>query len=115
MKVALEENVNIFVVHVAVLEAPESIMSIEPFWLPLLATLQQKKTLSEISRDYKKYTNVFSTDLVIKLPENMGMNEHVINLVESKQLLYRSIYNLSLVKLETLKMYIKTHLKTRFI
>ena len=43
------------------------------------------------------------------------MNEHAIKLVEGKQLLYRLIYALSPVELETLKTYIETYLKTGFI
>ena len=51
----------------------------------------------------------------MELPENTGMNEHAIKLIEEKQLSYGPIYALSLVELETLKVYIKTHLKTGFI
>lgn len=43
------------------------------------------------------------------------MNKYAIKLVEDKQLLYELIYNLNLVKLEMLKVYIDTHLKTGFI
>ena len=51
----------------------------------------------------------------MELPEKTGMNEHAIELINEKQPLYESIYALSLVELETLKIYIKTHLKTGFI
>ena len=51
----------------------------------------------------------------MKLPENTDINEHIIELIERKQLSYGPIYNLSLVELETLKTYIKTYLKTGFI
>ncbi len=47
----------------------------------------------------------------MKLPENTGMIEHGIELVEGKQPRYGPIYTLSPVELETLKTYIKTHLK----
>ena len=40
------------------------------------------------------------------------MNEHAIELVEGKQPPYGPIYSLGPVKLETLKTYIKTRLKT---
>ncbi len=46
----------------------------------------------------------------MELPVNIRMNEHV-----GKQLLYGPIYTPSSVELETLKTYIKTHLKTGFI
>ena len=51
----------------------------------------------------------------MELPENISMNEHAIELIERKQPLYRPIYSPSSVKLETLKAYIETHLKTGFI
>ena len=51
----------------------------------------------------------------MELPDNTGMNKHVIELCESKQPAYGPIYSLSPVELETLKTYIKTHLKTWFI
>ncbi len=49
------------------------------------------------------------------MPENTDMNKYTIELIERKQPPHRSIYALSLVELETLKAYIKTHLKTGFI
>ena len=51
----------------------------------------------------------------MELPENTGINEHVIELKVGKQPSYKPIYCLGLVELETLKTYIKTHLKTGFI
>lgn len=65
--------------------------------------------------EYKEYINVFWHDLIIELPENMRINKHVINLVGSKQLLYKLIYNLSFVELEIRKTYIQIYLKTRFL
>ena len=43
------------------------------------------------------------------------MNEHIIKLIEGKQLPHKPIYIFKLMKLETLQAYIKTHLKTGFI
>ncbi len=51
----------------------------------------------------------------MQLPENNGINEHAIELINSQQPLYGPIYILSLVELEMLKTYIETHLKTSFI
>ena len=56
------------------------------------------------------YSNIFSTENPIKFPENTRINEHVIELERDKQLIFGSIYSLELVKLETLKTYIKTNL-----
>ena len=49
------------------------------------------------------------------LPKPTTLNEHAINLEDGKRPPYRPIYSLSSVELETLKTYIKTHLKTGFI
>ena len=51
----------------------------------------------------------------MELPENTGINEHAIELIEDKQPPYGPIYSLGPVELETLKAYIETHLKTGFI
>lgn len=67
------------------------------------------------SDQYNNYTDIISPDLTIELPKNTGINKYTIELIEGKEPPYRSIYALSSVELETLKSYIKTHLKTRFI
>ncbi len=51
----------------------------------------------------------------MELSENTGINKHVIELIEEKQLPYGPIYSLCPVELETLKAYIETHPKTGFI
>lgn len=61
------------------------------------------------------YADNFFLDLTMELPKNTGINKHIIKLIEDKQPLYRPIYSLDLVELETLKSYIKTQLKTRYI
>ncbi len=108
-------------VHVAALEVPIAM----PIHLSKasqvqdnpaqIAALQWDKALTKIPAKYSDYADVFSSDLAIELPENTGMNKHVIELIEGKQPPYGPIYALSPVELETLKTYIKTHLKTRFI
>ena len=49
------------------------------------------------------------------LLKRIELNEHAINLENGKQPPYGPIYSLGLVELKTLKTYIETHLKTRFI
>lgn len=49
------------------------------------------------------------------LPEGTELNKHAIELEDGKKLSYRPIYNLGPIELETLKIYIKMHLKTGFI
>ncbi len=77
--------------------------------------MQWDKASTEILSEYSDYADVFFLKLVIELPENTGMNEHAIELINGKQPSYGPIYILSLVELETLKTYIETHLKTDFI
>lgn len=60
-------------------------------------------------------TNVFFADLAMKLIKNTSIEKNIIKLIEGKQPLYGPIYSLGQVELETLKAYIKTHLKIRFI
>lgn len=51
----------------------------------------------------------------MELLKNTGISEHAIKLVEDNQPSYGPIYSPELVKLEILKTYIETYLKTRFI
>ena len=108
-KEAMDENSKTFVVHVLALKAPKPAgMPIHPSRAaqiaaqspsePTLAAPQWDKTSTEISSEYSDYADVFSTDLAMELPENMGMNEHAIELMESKQPPYGLIYNLGLVE-----------------
>ena len=57
-----------------------------------------------------EYLDFFSKKSVTILPEHTKINTHVINLEKDKQPLYRPIYSLGLVEIETLKTYIKTNL-----
>ena len=50
-----------------------------------------------------------------ELLENTGINEYAIELKENKQPLFGPIYNLGLIELEMLKIYIKTNLANGFI
>ena len=68
-----------------------------------------------IPDEYSDFTNVFSEKKALVLPERTKLNEHAIDLENSKQPPYGPIYSLDPVELETLKTYIKTHLKTGFI
>ena len=51
----------------------------------------------------------------MEFPKNTGINEYAIELIDGKNLPYGPIYALSPVELETLKIYIETHLETGFI
>ena len=111
-KAELDENSETFVVHVAMLEAETSIHLSRP---AQIAALQWDKASIEIPVKYSDYADVFSSDLAMELPENIGINKHAIKLTDGKQPPYEPIYAFSLVELETLKAYIKTYFKTGFI
>ena len=51
----------------------------------------------------------------MELSKITNMNKYAIKLIEKIQLFSGLIYTLSPVEQETLKVYIKTHLKTEFI
>lgn len=80
-----------------------------------ITALQQNKVPIKILAKYIDYTHVFSSDLVMKLSEDTSINKYAMKLVKSKQLSYGSIYGFSFIELETLKIYIKTQMKTSFI
>ena len=73
------------------------------------------KALTQVLIKYFDYSNVFSAENAIELPENTGINEHIIKLVEGKQSSFGLIYSLEPVELEILKIYIKTNLVNNFI
>ena len=64
---------------------------------------------------YLDFADIFSEAKVLVLPEHTELNEHAINLEDDNHPSYESIYSLGPVELETLKTYIKTHLKIGFI
>ena len=64
---------------------------------------------------YSDYNNVFLVKYIVELLEYTKINDHAIKLKKGKQLLFKSIYSLELIKLEILKIYIKTNLANSFI
>ena len=80
-----------------------------------ITVLKQDEASTKVSPKYADYADIFSFDLAMELLENTGINKYAIELQEGKQLSCELIYSLRPVKLETLKTYIKTHLKTGFI
>ena len=73
------------------------------------------KAFTNVLAEYSSYSNIFSVKNIAKLLENTRINEYTIELEEDKQLSFGLIYSLELVKLETLKIYIKTNLANGFI
>ena len=109
-KTALDEKSETFIAHVASFNlAP----GIHPDRAAQIASLLIEEV--KIPDKYSDFTNVFSEEKALVLPERIELNKHAINLEDSKQPSYGPIYSLGPVELKTLKTYIKTHLKTGFI
>ena len=111
----MDEESETFVVHVAALEALLVGMAIYLSREAQILALIQDEALTKVLSEYPDYADIFFFDLAMELPENTSINKHAIKLQDGKQLLYRPIYSLGQVAMETLKTYIKTHLKTGFI
>ena len=111
----MDEESETFVVHLAALEALLAGMAIHHSRAAQISALIQDEAPTKVTPEYADYADVFSFDLAMELPENTGINEHAIELQDGKQPPYGPIYSLGPVELETLKNYIKTHLKTGFI
>ena len=108
----MDENSETFVVHVASLNlAPAP--GIHPDRAAQIASLLTEEV--KIPDKYSDFTNVFLEEKALVLPERTKLNKHAINLKDGKQPPYGPIYSLVPVELETLKTYIKIHLKTGFI
>ncbi len=110
----MDENSKTFIVHMLALDIAEELL-IHLFRAAQIAILQWDKALTKILAKYSDYADIFFSELAMELPENMGINEYAIELIDRKQLSYRPIYAFSLVEIETLKAYIETQLKTGFI
>ena len=85
---ALNADDKIFVVHVAALAKPTT-MPIHPSCQAQVAALMSKET--GIPAEYSDFFNVFSSDSAAELPEHTGINDHSIDLLDDKQLLYGPI------------------------
>ena len=106
----MDKKSETFVVYVAFLKLAPRIHPDRAAQIVSLLT-EEFKILDE----YLDFTNVFLKEKALVLPERTKLNEDAIGLEDGKQPPYGPIYSLSPVKLETLKTYIKTHLKTGFI
>lgn len=107
----LDEHFKTFVVYLVALKAPLTEMTIHFLQKALITcddlvqviALWQNEVPIKILPKYANYADIFFYDLAVELPENTGINKYAIKLEKSKQPLYRSIYSLKPVKLETLK------------
>ena len=106
----MDENSKTFVVYVAFLN-----LTLE-FYLDRtaqIASLLAKDV--KISDKYSDFANLFSKEKTLILPKCTKLNKYAIDPEDGKQPSYGPVYSLDPVESETLKTYIKTHLKTGFM
>lgn len=80
-----------------------------------IASLQVNKTPIIVHPEYSNFPDVCSPELVAEFLEYLEIKNHTIDLVVGKLPSYVPIYSLRLIKLETLKIYIKNNLTNSFI
>ena len=110
--VALNTDDEIFMVHIAALVEPTTIL-IHPFCQAKVASLMSEKT--GICAEYSNFFSIFSLKSGAELQGHTRINDYLIDLLNDKQPPYSPIYSLGLVELKTLKTYIKANLASGFI
>ena len=74
-----------------------------------MAYFKADNDLTKIFSKYADFADVFLLKLAVRLSKLTGIHDYAVELVDDQQLLYGLIYNLSLMKWETLKLYIKNN------
>ena len=103
-----------FVVHVAALSIDPG-DEVHPLRKAQVAYRKANEAPTKVWSKYADFADVFSPKLAAKLPKHMGINNHIIKLVDDWQSPYDPIYSLGSVELETLKAYIENNLTNGFI
>ena len=79
-----------------------------------VGTLLFDKASTKILAEYFDYYNFFLVENAVEFSKNSRINKYVIVLKEDKSSSFGLIYSLKLIKLKTLKTYIKTNLTYSF-
>ena len=103
-----------FIVHVTTLSVDLS-DEVHPLKKAQMAHLKADEASTKVLNKYTEFVDVFSPKLAAELSKHTRINNHAIKLVDDWQSLYGPIYSLSLMELETLKVYIKNNLANSFI
>ena len=112
------ETYIVYIVSVSSVPLPSSSLLkliVHPSCKPQMSGLIAKEACTKVSAEYLDFADVFSLDLVSKLPKHTGINDHAIELVNGQQPPYGLIYSLKPMELEILKTYIETNLANGFI
>ena len=87
---ALDSKNETYVVHIGSVSSNASLnssisqleLNVHPSRRPQISSLIAKKAPTKVSAKYLDYADVFSPNLVSKLPKHTGINNHAIKLVE---------------------------------
>lgn len=107
----LDLNDEIFIIHVASLVSSD----VHSSYQTQIAFLKANEAPTAVSTKYADIVNIFSPNLIAEFWEYIEINNHVIDIINGKQTLYRLIYSLELMELKILKIYIKINLANNFI
>ena len=110
---ALDINSKTFAVHVAIWKQKKILVHSKKH--AQVGAVLFDKAPTKISAKYSNYNDIFSIENVAEFLKNTRINKYAIKLKEGKQLAFKLIYSLKLVKLEFLKTYIKINLANGFI
>lgn len=108
-------NKTSFVIYVAILANSNLGPEINLFHIAQIASVKTDKISISVFLEYINLSNIFYKKLIAKILEYIKINNYRIQLLESQQVFYGSIYSLSPVKLETWKTYIKIYFTTDYI
>lgn len=111
-KMALDENIKTFVIHISSLDLRLKITIHLAKNAQITLLLAKKVT---VLAKYLNFADVFLKKSIEILSKFTKANKHAIELEKSKQPPYGPIYSLELVEFKTLKTYIKTDLTNDFI
>ena len=111
--VTFDVNYKTFIMHVAIREQEK--MPVHSKRQAQVGALLFDKASTKVLVEHFNNSNVFLVENIAKLTKNSRINEYTIKLEKGKQPLFDPIYSLGLVKLETLKTYIKINLANGFI
>ena len=97
------------------MSSSSSPLDVHPFQRSQIFGLIVKEAPIKVSAKYLDFADIFSLDLLSQLSKYTRINNYTMKLVDGQQPLYRPIYSLRPVELETLKAYIEINLANSFI
>ena len=84
--IALDLESETFVVHIASFSSDaspsSSLLDVHPSRRPQIFGLIAEEAPTKVPAEYLDFANVFSSDLISKLPKHTGINDHAIDLVK---------------------------------